>query len=363
LLTVDSAIKQIQLERQNTQLLADSQRRLAALDVMHEINRHAASYTHYGDIVDRATTLLERVVPLDVSATLVTDSSQGRASLTLRCRTPITESLLEKLKYDTLERHRALTNQHIGESDVVVRITGRRTGNQEFESTGSPRDFRSRLYIPLHSEGKATGMLAVASLRSEAFSADDEKVLDILANQTAEVIEALRDKLDFERRRMHNMLEGMSDGVIMTNASGEIVAANASARNLLGVEKPEELTVALLRERIDFDPFLMARSWERYGVKPVSKQLTIGERLVHSLINPIVEPSGQLSGAVVALRDNTEQQTFASHRHEAMSIVSHELRTPLTSVSGTLDLLLSGNVGPLRDDQRRYIKLARQSAY
>jgi signal transduction histidine kinase len=56
----------------------------------------------------------------------------------------------------------------------------------------------------------------------------------------------------------------------------------------------------------------------------------------------------------VALREELCRQ--ADEREELLGIVSHELRTPLTVISGYTKLLLSGEVGPLDETQRRYLK-------
>ena len=45
-----------------------------------------------------------------------------------------------------------------------------------------------------------------------------------------------------------------------------------------------------------------------------------------------------------------------SEREELLTLVSHELRTPLTVVSGYARLLLGEEVGPLGDEQRRFLE-------
>ena len=45
-----------------------------------------------------------------------------------------------------------------------------------------------------------------------------------------------------------------------------------------------------------------------------------------------------------------------------ISNVSHELRTPLTHVKGYLELLVSGGLGPLNEDQRKALEVSQRSA-
>jgi signal transduction histidine kinase len=44
-----------------------------------------------------------------------------------------------------------------------------------------------------------------------------------------------------------------------------------------------------------------------------------------------------------------------AEREEILTVVSHELRTPVTIISGYARLLLSEEIGPLNDDQRRFL--------
>ena len=55
-----------------------------------------------------------------------------------------------------------------------------------------------------------------------------------------------------------------------------------------------------------------------------------------------------------ALRDVTAQKRLEERKEEFVQVVSHELRSPLTSITGALDLVLSGLAGDLEPKQARY---------
>jgi signal transduction histidine kinase len=48
-------------------------------------------------------------------------------------------------------------------------------------------------------------------------------------------------------------------------------------------------------------------------------------------------------------------------KNQFISMVSHELRTPVTSIDGYVSLFLAGAVGPLSDDQKKYLTLVKQN--
>ncbi len=361
LLTVEQALEKVRLRRENASLLIEAQQRLAALEVLYEVTRGASALTGYAELVDRVTTLLERVVELDVSATLIR-ADDKRAALTIRCRNPIGEHVLAKLKDDVLRHHGELTREQLDEEDVLVRITGRRaSATQQASDYAEPGPLASKLFVPLRSRGKPTGVLVVATSRSEGFSGDDERILDILANQTAEIVDAIRGKLEAERQRIHRMVEGMADGVVMTDDEGEVVVANAAARRFLDVPKGQEVTSRFLQDVLGFYPFELVRGWERRGANSLSEDLEANGKILHSVVSPVTSVDGALTGVVVVLRDVTEERGLQRRKEEFVSVISHELRTPLTAVTGSLDLLLSGFVGDTSEKQKRYLSLAKGS--
>lgn len=75
---------------------------------------------------------------------------------------------------------------------------------------------------------------------------------------------------------------------------------------------------------------------------------------------PLVEEE-RLVGAVVTLRDVTEQREVARIKDEFVSVVSHELRTPLTALRGSLGLLASGRMGAVSEAGTRLVEISLQN--
>lgn len=62
---------------------------------------------------------------------------------------------------------------------------------------------------------------------------------------------------------------------------------------------------------------------------------------------------------LVALRERARRE--ATEREELLTVVSHELRTPVTVIGGYNRLLLSERVGPLNEEQRRFLQESTKS--
>ena len=299
-LTVEGALAAEALRRENARLAQDNAHRLAALEVLNEVSQRAGSLSTYRDVVDQITGLLERVVSLDAAAVLVHAEAGRPASVTLRTRCAVAEEALQGLRDEVIDRYQGIDPAFVGD-DLLFRLTGSQSG----EAIPTLRSF---LFLPLHSGGRTTGLMAVAAQAEDAFREEDQRVLDILANQAADAVVGLRQRLDAERQQLARMVEGMADGLIMTDSAGEVVVANAAALQLLGLPQDQQITSKLLQETLGFYPFELVRGWERRGERSVVEDLMVGGRVLHSVVSPVNDPSGALAGVAVVLRDVTEQR-------------------------------------------------------
>src|SRR3989344_2534162 len=63
---------------------------------------------------------------------------------------------------------------------------------------------------------------------------------------------------------------------------------------------------------------------------------------------------GKVIGAIDNFHDVTKEREIDHAKSEFVSLASHQLRTPSTSMKWFLEMLLSGDAGPLNEKQRGY---------
>ncbi len=61
------------------------------------------------------------------------------------------------------------------------------------------------------------------------------------------------------------------------------------------------------------------------------------------------------------LKANEDIEKLSKVRSDFVSIISHELRTPLTSIKESISLVLDGIAGPVTDDQKRFLNMAKNN--
>lgn len=155
-----------------------------------------------------------------------------------------------------------------------------------------------------------------------------------LSNRIAESTEIISN----ERNRLHSVLHHMSDGVLLTNASGQLLIINQAATTILGITEQDALGQQVLDliqvpESINVQEMVQTR-------KPI--MVEIGHRSIEISVSPVKNPSGLINATVLILHDITKQKKIDQDRRDFVSNVSHELRTPLTSVHSYIEALLDG---------------------
>jgi len=371
-ITVKNALESVKLKRERDSLTRRLERRLTAMSVLVDISAQASAPQSHAHLLELVTRALPKIVSFDVAASLVVPpgpGGPGPASMHLHCPPTadgggvVDEATLLSARDRALEIYNQLIGAvAVNQDELLVNVSGARVRSSD-RPPGSPRsEIRSSLHLPIvapGAQGGVVGLLYVASLQPNAFNEDDEENLEVLATQTAELLRRLSARILDERRKMELMVEAMADGVIMTDAQGEVFLINPAARAMLGLDDATPVTAKYLKDKLGFYPFDLVRATGSH--EPVREELKLGDSFLHSIVSPVLDHAGVAVGVVVVLRDITERKALDKRKEEFVSIVSHELRTPLTSITGALDLVLKQYGAGLNEKQQRYIDMARDS--
>ena len=135
-----------------------------------------------------------------------------------------------------------------------------------------------------------------------------------------------------EREETHTLIESMTDGLLATDAAGNVATVNMAARRLLSRRQSDPLppVTELFHDK-------RARELVRAaldGREVEQRELDLEGRALLVTSRPL--PNG---GALLVFRDVTELRRLEAVRRDFVANVSHELKTPLTSIAGYAETL------------------------
>jgi len=168
-------------------------------------------------------------------------------------------------------------------------------------------------------------------------------------NRMADQLEERLALLARERNQLRTVVEGMVEGVLLTDATGTILLANAAFARIFNALPPVQGRRPLETARIPALQEAVQAALE--APEPLTREITLGgaeERVIRASLAAIREGEERV-GAVAVFHDVTELKRLERVRREFVSNVSHELRTPLTAIKGYAETLRDGG---LKDPER-----------
>ncbi len=142
------------------------------------------------------------------------------------------------------------------------------------------------------------------------------------------------------------ILDTMIEGVVVVNRDGEIASVNGSARRLFGVPNLKSAAyaprhwpdVVSLRHvdgtRLAPDDMAIARALSGKAVvnqdEVLRNQVTDRDVFVSVSAAPMQSETGEVTGAVLVLRDITERMELERQKEQFIEVAAHELKTPVS---------------------------------
>ncbi len=161
-----------------------------------------------------------------------------------------------------------------------------------------------------------------------------------------------------ERERLTAVLDGMIEGVLVVDRSGEVEIANARLRELFDCwgDIAGRRTLEVIR-RADVDEVL-ARAGA--APDPVIAEVALADDRVLQLHAHRFPASGEREGVVAVFHDVSEIRRLENHRRDFVANVSHELRTPLTAIRGFAETLADDSLSP--EQRKRFVEVIGRNA-
>lgn len=254
---------------------------------------------------------------------------------------------------------------------IAIRDVKRYTG---WIGEGPTNWIRSHVSAPIRIGAKVIGFLSIDSARANQYADADAERLQAFADQAAIAIrnadlynrvrrqaqelelrvEQRTAELDYERRQLRAILDGMTEGVAYTeideNSQIQTLYINHALTQITGYDADEwrAQSVYLLQppqmSDDDFGGLLreISSALELRGVwhREVHLRRKDGTAFDASMTaTRVIGPNGHLSGAVSVLRDISAEKALQEQKAQFVAYASHELRTPITNLKTRLYLM------------------------
>jgi signal transduction histidine kinase len=151
------------------------------------------------------------------------------------------------------------------------------------------------------------------------------------------------------------IIESIGDGIAVVSLTGEIVLVNSAMRALLGLDAEDALPGRL----IDLPLRPLDTAAMNFGDQTTPDLFQLHDRVVRLNTSTVRADDGQPLGYVQVFQDMTSEVAIDRAKTDFIATISHELRTPLTVIGGNTDLLLSGLIEPVSDNQRPLLEAIR----
>jgi PAS domain S-box-containing protein len=227
---------------------------------------------------------------------------------------------------------------------------------------------------PLVHKNESLGVIILSNSRTKRrFTQDDGRLCEALASQVTAAIanarlyqhvtELLRTRQE-EASQRQAILESIADGVVVADARGRVIMANAAAERIFETPRTEIIGrgISQVYKGLSQEAGLLP------GVTPPSRTgflqstFNLREKTIRASLAPVYLPEGELLGVVAVFRDVTKEAAAERAKSRFIGTVSHELRTPMTSVKGYLDLLIGGMAGEINATQKRFLSTIKVNA-
>ncbi len=143
--------------------------------------------------------------------------------------------------------------------------------------------------------------------------------------------------LETERSRLANLLEQLTDGVLIADAQGIIQFANPAAGRLFQNSQPVNRSITeVIRHH------QLVEAWRRCQQTRQMQSETVEVPTRHQYLQLVVAPDQQSSGSLLLVQDLTRIRRLETVRRDFISNLSHELRTPLASLKALTETLQDG---------------------
>jgi len=173
-----------------------------------------------------------------------------------------------------------------------------------------------------------------------------------------EDVEEARKKAEEEKNKTLAIVENFVDGLLVFDKEKKLISMNPQAEVFLKLEKEKVIGKSIedLKEIPEFKKIFEIVGPE---IKPCFREeLKMEENLILEITSFPILLEKEKIGNLIILHDITREKYIEQLKTEFVSLAAHQLRTPLSGIKWSLKMMLDGDLGPLFEEQKDFLKKA-----
>jgi len=179
-------------------------------------------------------------------------------------------------------------------------------------------------------------------------------------SQDKEIAWKKYNKVLAEKKETEAVIHSIAEGLVVVDASGNVVMMNEAAEKLLGVSRIDKIGRPMLEGVKEEQLVSLAKNSPGEDTKEIElvSQENETKKILRASSAVIEDEDGQTVGMVSVLSDITKQRELDRMKSNFVASVSHELRTPLIGIQKSLSLILSKTAGAVSENQEQLLSIA-----
>ncbi len=176
-----------------------------------------------------------------------------------------------------------------------------------------------------------------------------------LSNILEDVADA-REKAEGEKNKTLAIIKNFSDGLLVFDEINTLSFVNPQAEKFFSVKSQDVVGkfVSDLNTLENFKPLIILLGQELRDF--FRKEISLGKNLVLEVSAVPILRENKKSGTLVILHNITREKRIERMKTEFVSLTAHQLRTPLSAIKWTLQMFLTGDLGPINEEQKDFIE-------
>jgi len=259
----------------------------------------------------------------------------------------IAEGLVEITKQFEGDVQRVLQHPGVGEffGEIALIHDCSRTATVCTFETTTVLEIGRGTFVDVLGRSAAMAVRIMRQVTSRLRDADRAAIVD-LRRSNVELAQALREARA-EAGRSHAILEGIADGVIVSDLDSKIMVVNDTIAHFVGRPVAEIVGCDIKTLLDDVD----AQTREKvlsFLASPGNHALGFRwrDRMLSASVAPVLLASGEELGTVIVLRDVTREVEAQRAKESLSAVAAHELRTPLNAIINFANMMGDGVLPP-----------------